>query len=64
MTPLKTWISLFVLLAAAILGGEPIPPSPTPTLGGETFTDEVVRRAARQGAPEAPPTATKTASKR
>jgi len=31
MTPLKTWISLFVLLAAAILGGEPIPPSPTPT---------------------------------
>ena len=36
----------------------------TPTLGGETFTDEVVRRAARQGGPEAPPTATKTASKR
>jgi len=38
----------------------------TPTLGGETFTDEVVRRAARQGAgaPEAPATgATKTASK-
>ena len=37
----------------------------TPTLGGETFTDEVVRRAARQGAPEAPPApATKTAAKR
>ena len=38
----------------------------TPTLGGETFTDEVVRRAARQGAgeTEAPATgATKTASK-
>src|SRR6478735_2076855 len=32
MTPLKTWISLFVLLAAAILGGEPTPsPTPTPT---------------------------------
>jgi len=35
----------------------------TPTLGGETFTDEVVRRAARQGVPETPPGATKTASK-
>lgn len=36
----------------------------TPTLGGETFTDEVVRRAARQGASEPPPApATKTASK-
>ena len=45
----------------------------TPTLGGETFTDEVVRRAARQGVPETPPAAkaaaataeaaTKTASK-
>ena len=31
MTPLKTWISLVALLAAAILGGEPIPPTPTPT---------------------------------
>jgi regulator of protease activity HflC (stomatin/prohibitin superfamily) len=35
----------------------------TPTLGGETFTDEVVRRAARQGVPETPPAATRTASK-
>ena len=41
MTPLRTWISLVALLAAVILGGEPIP-SATPAAGVFEITDVFV----------------------